>query len=117
MPAAAPMARMAAKAEAREAAAPISTRTDFSALALFAASVTTDAEGRASVPVKLPDNLTRYRVMAVAVAGERSFGNGRVDAHRAAAADGAAVRRRGSSTSATGSSCRSCVQNQTDAPS
>ena len=37
----------------------------------------TDANGRAQVPVKLPDNLTRYRVMAVAVAGATSsFGSG-----------------------------------------
>ncbi len=55
---------------------PIRARTDFSALALFAASVATDAEGRARVPVKLPDSLTRYRVMAVAVEGARRFGSG-----------------------------------------
>ena len=55
---------------------PIRARTDFSALALFAASVPTDAEGRARVPVKLPDSLTRYRVMAVAVEGARRFGSG-----------------------------------------
>jgi uncharacterized protein YfaS (alpha-2-macroglobulin family) len=55
---------------------PIRTRTDFSALALFAASVPTNAEGRAQVPVTLPDSLTRYRVMAVAVSGPRRFGSG-----------------------------------------
>ncbi|OBB61228.1 hypothetical protein A6B34_02405 [Mycolicibacterium monacense] len=55
---------------------PIRTRTDFSALALFAASVITDAEGRAAVPVKLPDNLTRYRVLAVATDGVARFGVG-----------------------------------------
>jgi hypothetical protein len=38
--------------------------------------VPTDTEGRARVPVKLPDSLTRYRVMAVAAAGARSFGSG-----------------------------------------
>src|SRR5262249_43069526 len=38
--------------------------------------VSTDGEGRARVPVKVPDNLTRYRVMAVAVAGGRQFGAG-----------------------------------------
>jgi uncharacterized protein YfaS (alpha-2-macroglobulin family) len=54
----------------------IALRTDFSALALFSPSVRTDAEGNASVPLKLPDNLTRYRIMAVAVAGERQFGLG-----------------------------------------
>jgi uncharacterized protein YfaS (alpha-2-macroglobulin family) len=53
---------------------PIQLRSDFSALALFAPRVTTDAQGHASVPVKLPDNLTRYRVMALVAAGDRSFG-------------------------------------------
>ena len=52
----------------------IKARTDFSALALFAPKVTTDARGRAEVPVKLPDNLTRYRVMVVA-ATEKDFGS------------------------------------------
>jgi alpha-2-macroglobulin len=54
----------------------IALRTDFSALALFSPSVHTDAAGQASVPLTLPDNLTRYRIMAVAVAGERQFGLG-----------------------------------------
>ncbi|MGH9856132.1 MAG: alpha-2-macroglobulin family protein, partial [Blastocatellia bacterium] len=54
----------------------IRARTDFNALAFYAASLPTDANGRASVKVKLPDNLTRYRVMAVAVAGEKQFGVG-----------------------------------------
>ncbi len=71
----APMARKAMAEEAK-AAAPIRARTDFAALALFAASVPLDAEGRARVPVKLPDSLTRYRVMAVAAAGARRFGSG-----------------------------------------
>jgi uncharacterized protein YfaS (alpha-2-macroglobulin family) len=85
MPAPAPSAAppMAMKMEAAEmagdrgAAEPaIQVRTDFNALALFAPSVKTDAQGRASVPVKLPDNLTRYRVMAIAVSGSRQFGSG-----------------------------------------
>src|SRR5262249_45060468 len=54
----------------------IRARIDFNALAFFAASLPTDSNGRASVKVKLPDNLTRYRVMAVAVAGEKQFGVG-----------------------------------------
>ena len=65
-----------AMTEAETAPEPIRARTDFTALALFAASVPTDADGRASVPVKLPDNLTRYRVMAVAVEGAQRFGSG-----------------------------------------
>ena len=55
---------------------PIRIRQDFNALAVFAPSVPTDSNGRAEVKVKLPDNLTRYRVMAVAVAGGKLFGSG-----------------------------------------
>jgi uncharacterized protein YfaS (alpha-2-macroglobulin family) len=51
-------------------------RSDFNPLALFAASLPTDSEGRASVKVKVPDNLTRYRVMAIAAAGATQFGSG-----------------------------------------
>ncbi len=54
----------------------IRLRNNFNALAVFAASVPTNANGRAQVSVKLPDNLTRYRVMAVAVAGGKQFGTG-----------------------------------------
>lgn len=54
----------------------IRARTDFSALALFAAAVTTDVDGRAAVPVTLPDNLTRYRVLAIATDGVARFGLG-----------------------------------------
>ncbi len=69
----------------------IGERTNFDPLAVFAPDVTTDADGRAVVDVPLPDNLTRYRVMAVAVAGADRFGSGGVDHHRPPAADGAAV--------------------------
>jgi uncharacterized protein YfaS (alpha-2-macroglobulin family) len=54
----------------------IRLRENFNALAVFAPSVPTDARGRAEVKVKVPDNLTRYRVMAVSVAGGRQFGSG-----------------------------------------
>lgn len=54
----------------------IRVRENFNALAVFAASVPTDANGRAQVKVKLPDNLTRYRVMAVSVADGKQFGSG-----------------------------------------
>ena len=54
----------------------IRLRENFNALAVFAPSVTTDARGRAEVKVKVPDNLTRYRVMAVSVADGRQFGSG-----------------------------------------
>lgn len=55
---------------------PINLRENFNALAIFAASVPTDSNGRAEVKVKLPDNLTRYRVMAVSVADGKQFGSG-----------------------------------------
>jgi uncharacterized protein YfaS (alpha-2-macroglobulin family) len=54
----------------------IRLRENFNALAVFAPSVLTDSNGRAEVKVKVPDNLTRYRVMAVSVAGGRQFGSG-----------------------------------------
>lgn len=56
--------------------APIDLRTDFSALALYAPAIRTDAQGRAEIRLDLPDSLTRYRVMAIAVAGARQFGAG-----------------------------------------
>ena len=51
-------------------------RKDFRALAFWLGSVTTGADGRANVDVKLPESLTTYRIMAVA--GDRSsrFGAG-----------------------------------------
>ena len=55
---------------------PIRLRENFNALAVFSPSVRTNVNGRAQVQVKLPDNLTRYRVMAVAVAGGKQFGTG-----------------------------------------
>ncbi len=53
---------------------PMQVRSDFSALALFSPKVKTDGQGHATVPIKLPDNLTRYRVMAVAATKEKQFG-------------------------------------------
>ena len=54
---------------------PIEVRTDFDALAVYEPEVVTDASGRATVEVPLPDSLTRYRVMVVAVDGDESFGS------------------------------------------
>ncbi|MBI3928043.1 MAG: hypothetical protein HY319_21045 [Armatimonadetes bacterium] len=59
-----------------ESAPPIKVRTDFNPTALFAPVVETDASGKASVPFKLPDNLTRYRLVALATDGGRQFGKG-----------------------------------------
>ncbi|MDP2290459.1 MAG: alpha-2-macroglobulin family protein, partial [Actinomycetota bacterium] len=54
---------------------PVDVRSDFDALALFEPSVVTDAAGAASIEVALPDSLTRYRVMVVAVSGNDRFGS------------------------------------------
>ncbi len=53
----------------------IQLRRDFNPLAVFAPTVMTDAAGKAVVNFKLPDNLTRYRVVAVAATDKR-FGIG-----------------------------------------
>lgn len=53
---------------------PIRVRSDFNPLAVFSPAVRTDESGRANIAVKLPDNLTRYRVMVVAVDQGRQFG-------------------------------------------
>ncbi|MBD2383869.1 alpha-2-macroglobulin family protein [Cylindrospermum sp. FACHB-282] len=58
------------------AAANTRTRKDFQALAYYNGSVITDAEGKAIVTFKLPDDLTTWRVMAVATDGNLRFGNG-----------------------------------------
>ena len=52
----------------------INLRQNFNALAVFAPNVKTNSSGKATVDVKLPDNLTRYRVMAVAVDTNKKFG-------------------------------------------
>jgi len=64
------LARVSDSEESKE----IRMRENFNALATFAPAVPTDLNGRASVKVKLPDSLTRYRVMAIAVAGGKQFG-------------------------------------------
>jgi uncharacterized protein YfaS (alpha-2-macroglobulin family) len=54
----------------------IAVRTNFDPLASFSPEVKTGPDGRAHVDVKMPDNLTRYRVVALAAAGEKNFGKG-----------------------------------------
>jgi alpha-2-macroglobulin len=51
-------------------------RNDFRAIAYYNGSVLTDAEGKATVNFKLPDDLTTWRVMAVATDDNWHFGNG-----------------------------------------
>ena len=54
-------------------------RRDFRVLAFWLGSVLTDAAGRATVDVKLPESLTTYRIMAVAADRVSRFGNGETD--------------------------------------
>jgi hypothetical protein len=54
-------------------------RSNFKTTALFLPAVVTDAQGHARVEVTLPDDLTTYRVMAVAVAADDRFGRGGTD--------------------------------------
>lgn len=55
----------------------IQIRIDFNPLAIFAPEVHTNSNGRAAVKVNIPDNLTRYRVMVVAVDDSgKQFGSG-----------------------------------------
>jgi hypothetical protein len=51
-------------------------RADFRTTAYFEAGRKTDVEGRAHFNFKLPDNLTTFRVMAVAAGGDDRFGSG-----------------------------------------
>ncbi len=51
-------------------------RGDFSTTPFFKANVQTDAQGNATVQVKLSDSITSYRIMAVAVGKRDRFGSG-----------------------------------------
>lgn len=53
---------------------PIALRQNFDALAVWSPTVRTDANGRATVDVTMPDNLTRYRITAVSVDTDKRFG-------------------------------------------
>lgn len=54
----------------------IRVRKNFIATPLWLASASTDAAGRVSASVTAPDNLTRYRLMAIAAHGADRFGSG-----------------------------------------
>ena len=51
-------------------------RSRFKTTAFFMGSVVTDAQGNATASAKLPDNLTTFRVMAVAVTAGDRYGKG-----------------------------------------
>ena len=52
-------------------------RTDFRTLAAWSATVKVGENGIAVVPMKLPESLTEYRVIAVAISGADRFGTGK----------------------------------------
>jgi len=52
----------------------VKTRKDFRATAVFSPKLETDANGKVRLTVKMPDSLTRYRVVALATANTRFFG-------------------------------------------
>ena len=51
-------------------------RTNFNPLAAFVPNLVTDTQGQVSTTIKLPDNLTRYRIMAVAAKDTTHYGKG-----------------------------------------
>lgn len=59
-----------------ESASAIDVREDFNPLAAFVPALITDAEGRVRTRIRLPDNLTRYRISAVVVANATQYGLG-----------------------------------------
>ncbi len=71
-----PVLADAADGEAGGGDEPVRERSRFDALAHFAGSARTDADGAVVIPLTLPDSLTRYRVMALTTDGERRFGHG-----------------------------------------
>ncbi|KMQ49735.1 Uncharacterized protein CHISP_3365 [Chitinispirillum alkaliphilum] len=68
-----PSESMASRTSGEEGATTI--RSDFNPLAVFHPAGLTDRRGRLTVDFQLPDNLTRYRVMVVAVEGAKRFGS------------------------------------------
>ena len=54
----------------------IAVRTNFNPLAVFVPASRTNADGVVDVSYTMPDNLTRYRIMAVAVDGAERYGTG-----------------------------------------
>jgi uncharacterized protein YfaS (alpha-2-macroglobulin family) len=74
-PQAAPSAVGGMADSGQAASQPIRVRVDFNPLATFRSAEKTNANGEVQIQVKLPDNLTRYRVMVVAVdSGGKQFG-------------------------------------------
>ena len=53
----------------------VAMRKNFVATPLWIGSATSDAEGRVTVKVTAPDNLSRFRIMAIVAAGADRFGH------------------------------------------
>lgn len=65
----------AAKPESKDGGSdPITLRTDFRVLAHWQGAAALNTSGSATVPLKLPQSLTSYRVLAVASSGNDRFG-------------------------------------------
>ncbi|CAN5370780.1 hypothetical protein BH11MYX1_BH11MYX1_19780 [soil metagenome] len=54
----------------------VSARKDFRATAIFAPRLHTDAKGHATISVKMPESLTRFRIVALATSKTYFFGKG-----------------------------------------
>lgn len=54
----------------------VTVRSDFNPLAYYNPAIITSPDGTARVNFKLPGNLTKYKVMAVAILGRNTFGVG-----------------------------------------
>lgn len=54
-------------------------RRDFRALAVWQGDIVTSEDGTATLTFPLPDSLTTYRLMAVAMAGDEEFGSGEAE--------------------------------------
>jgi len=54
----------------------VTARKDFRPTAVFSPVLKTDANGHASVTVKMPDSLTRFRIVAIATYNKNYFGKG-----------------------------------------
>ena len=67
-------------------------RSQFSDTAFWKAQVTTDADGQAVVAVPLPDNLTTWRLTALAVTADTQVGQATNESRRQQAAAAAPAR-------------------------
>ena len=54
----------------------VSSRKDFRATAVFAPRLHTDAKGHATITVKMPESLTRFRIVALATSKTYFYGKG-----------------------------------------